>query len=49
MTWDSGGIGVINHLLFMDDLTVYGKNEKEFDTLVQTVRVVSADMLIESA
>ena len=31
----------INHLLYMDDLKLYAKNEKELDSLVQTVRVFS--------
>ena len=29
----------LNHLLFMDDLKLYGKNENQVDTLVNTVRV----------
>ena len=39
--------GVINHLLFMDDLKVYGKNQNQVDTLVQTIRVVTTDMRME--
>ena len=31
----------------MDDLKVYGKNENQVDTLVQTVRVVSSDIGME--
>ena len=31
----------INHLLFMDDLKLYAKNEKDLDSLVQTVRIFS--------
>lgn len=31
----------------MDDLKVYGKKEKQIDTLVQAARVVSADMRME--
>ena len=31
----------INHLLFIDDLKVFGKNEKELDMLLNTVRVFS--------
>ena len=38
------GNGVINHLLFMDDLKMYGKNHNQVDTLVQTIRVVTTDM-----
>ena len=46
--YDLGGeSGVINHLLFMDDLKLYGKNERQIDTLVQTVRIMSGDMRME--
>ena len=41
------GNGVINHLLFMDDIKVYGKNQNQVDTLVQTIRVVTTDMRME--
>ena len=41
------GNGVINHLLFMDDLKVYGKNQNQVDTLVQTIQVVTTDMQME--
>ena len=34
----------INHLLFMDDLKFFVKNEKEIDSLVQTVRIFSDDI-----
>ena len=34
----------INHLLFMDDLKLFGKNEKELESLVQTVRIFSDDI-----
>ena len=34
----------INHLLFMDDLKLFPKNEKEIDSLVQTVRIFSDDI-----
>ena len=37
----------INHLLFMDDLKLYSKNEKELDSLIQTVRLFSADIGME--
>ena len=33
----------INHLLFMDDLKLYAKNEKGLESLVQTVRIFSDD------
>ena len=31
----------INHLLFMDDLKLFARNEAEIDSLVQTVRIFS--------
>ena len=34
----------INHLLFMDDLKLFTKNEKEIDSLVQTVWIFSYDI-----
>ena len=34
----------INHLLFMNDLKLYSRSEKELDSLVQTVRVFSEDI-----
>ena len=37
----------INHLLFMDDLKLFAKNEKEIDSLVQTVRIFSDDIGIK--
>ena len=30
--------GKINHLLFMDDLRLYSRNDKGLDSLVQAVR-----------
>ena len=39
-----GGNGMVNHLLFMDDLKLYGKNENQVDSLIQSVRIVSGDM-----
>ena len=39
--------GLINHLLFMDDLKLYGKNEKQVDTLVNTVGIFSKDIGME--
>ena len=35
---------IINHLLYMDDLKLYGKSEKEIDALVNTVRIFSEDI-----
>ena len=37
----------INHLLFMDNLKLYSRNEKGLDSLVQTVRVFSEDIGME--
>ena len=31
----------LNHLLFMDDLKLYAKSERELDSLIQTVRIFS--------
>ena len=33
----------INHLLFMDDLKLYGKNEKEAEVLTNTTRIFAND------
>ena len=37
----------INHLMFMDDIKLFGKSIKEIDKLVQTVRIVSSDIRME--
>ena len=37
----------INHLLFMDDLKLYGKNEKQVSELVRTVESFSKDIRME--
>ena len=37
----------INHLLFMDDLKLYGKNEKQVTELVRTVESFSKDIRME--
>ena len=37
----------INHLMFMDDIKLFGRGTKEIDTLVQTVRIVSGDIRME--
>ena len=39
----SGG-KTINHLVFMDDIKLYGKSEKELEALVELVRVFSRDI-----
>ena len=30
------GNGLVNHLLFMDDLRLYGRNESQLDSLIQS-------------
>ena len=37
----------VNHLLFMDDLKLFGNNEREIDSLVKTVQVISKDIGME--
>ena len=37
----------INHLLFMDDLNFFGKNDKQINTLVKSVFLVSQDIGME--
>ena len=39
--------GFLNHLLFMVDLKLYGKNEKQLDTFINTIRVFSSDIAME--
>ena len=39
--------GKVNHLFFMDDLKLYGKNEKEIDSLIKTVWQCSKDIKME--
>ena len=42
------GKGMINHLLFMDDLKrPYGENENQVASLVPSVRIVAEDMRME--
>jgi len=36
--------GKINHLLYMDDLKLYGKNKSELESLIQTVRLYTQDI-----
>ena len=36
--------GKVNHLLYMDDLKLYGKNKRELESLVQTVRIFTDDI-----
>ena len=37
----------INHHLFMDDFKLYSCNEKELDSLVQTICIFSKDIQME--
>ena len=37
----------LNHLLFMYDLKLFGKNEKDFNSLVSTVQMFSDDIKME--
>ena len=37
----------INNLLFMDDLKLFGKNEKEINSLLSTVHAISSDIRME--
>ena len=34
----------LNHLLFMDDLQLYGSNDNEFDSLVKVVKIACGDV-----
>ena len=47
-TYEFSGIKEkINHLLFIDDLKLHNRNEKELDSLVQAVRIFSKDIGME--
>ena len=37
----------MNHLLFMDDLKLYAKDEKQLDSFVNTVQMFSLDIGME--
>lgn len=37
----------VNHLLFMDDLKLYAKNEEQIDSLIQTTNIFSTDIGME--
>ena len=37
----------VNHLLFMDDLKLYGSNKNQLDSLIQTVRIFSEDIRMQ--
>ena len=36
--------GKVNHLLYMDDLKLYGSNKSQLESLVQTVRIFTQDI-----
>jgi len=38
------GHNKISHLLFIDDLRLYGKNDREIESLVHTVQIFSEDI-----
>ena len=40
----TGKKDLVNHLLYMDDLKLSGRNEKQIDTLINTVRIFSSDI-----
>ena len=42
-----GNVNVNNHLLILDDLKVFGKNEKEIDCSIKTVEEFSCDIGME--
>ena len=37
----------VNHLLCMDDLKLYGRNDKQLDTMIYKVRIFRADIRVE--
>ena len=37
----------INHLMYMNDVKLFAKNEKELETLIHTVRIYSQDIGME--
>ena len=37
----------INHLMCMDDIKLFAKNEKELETLIHAVRIYSQDIIME--
>ena len=38
----------INHLMYMDDIKLFAKNEKDLETLIHTVRIYSQDIEMKS-
>ena len=37
----------INHLMYMDDIKLFAKNEKELETLIHALRIYSQDIGME--
>ena len=37
----------VNYLMYMDDIKLFAKNEKELETLIHTVRIYSRDIGME--
>ena len=37
----------INHLMYMDDIKLFAKNEKELETLILALRIYSQDIWME--
>ena len=37
----------VNHLMYMDDIKLFAKNEKELETLIHPVRIYSQDIGME--
>ena len=37
----------INHLIYMDDIKLFAKNDKELETLIRTVRIYSQEIGME--
>ena len=37
----------INHLIYMDDIKLFSKSEKELETLIQAVKIYSQDIGME--
>ena len=37
----------INHLMYMDDVKLFAKNEKELETLIHAIRIYSQDLGME--
>ena len=37
----------LNHLIYMDGIKLFSKNEKELETLIKTLRILSQDIGME--